>query len=228
MDHLLTADHCLSIAAAFIAVVAACATLISIANNKADSLAGRYREVTREYREKEHRKQSGDLKRCDQLQEQIRLFVKRFRKLRWTQYLLFSTIGSFIMAIGTFIYLGLRIIYSHIPDKDVPTIAQGPIIMIGSCIAFGALCMFVAIFLLFFELRDSAKTFQIETRDCLASTDSSSSTFFLFAELWDSSKTFHNETRDYFMSTASSSSTAVTTQSPQGVNSASGMTSNMG
>jgi hypothetical protein len=162
MEHFLTAQHCLTIAAAFIAVVAACASLISVANNKADSLAKRYREVTKEYR-----KRSGNQERCKQLQEQIFLFDKRCRKIRRAQYSLFITIGLFITSLAIFIGLGLYIIYFNIADKAVYIIARFPIQGIGFLVALGTGCMFAAIFFLLSEVWDSSKTLGIEARDCV-------------------------------------------------------------
>src|ERR1044072_886236 len=45
------AQHCLAIAAAFIAIIGACASLISGANSKAESLTNRIHEAAKEFRE---------------------------------------------------------------------------------------------------------------------------------------------------------------------------------
>lgn len=72
----LNTQHCLTIAAAFIGIIAACATLISSANNKSDGLSNRIREAARE-----HRDRGDNVARCLQLQRQIDLFKKRFRRV---------------------------------------------------------------------------------------------------------------------------------------------------
>jgi ABC-type multidrug transport system fused ATPase/permease subunit len=174
----LNAQHCLTIAAAFIAIVAACASLISFANGKSDSLATRYREVTKEYREeaakedaegaKEYRAKR-KISRRAQLQQQIELYVKRVRKVLWAQRLLFFTISIFILSIAMFIGLALRIVYATIPGEPEYKVSQQPIEVIGACVMIGAFCMFAAIILLFLELREAAETFKIETSDCLPS-----------------------------------------------------------
>jgi hypothetical protein len=59
---------CLSIAAAFISVIAACATLITSANQKSTALADRIRDAAKEQRE------NPTPERREQLLEQIELF----------------------------------------------------------------------------------------------------------------------------------------------------------
>ena len=163
MEHFLNAQHCLTIAAAFIAIVAACATLINIANSKADSLATRYREATKEYRDAT---KSQNSQRATQLQKQIELFVKRTRQVSWAQRHLFFTIGIFIASIAVFIGLALYLVYFNITDETAHVVARVPIIVIGVFVAVGTFCMFVAIILQYLELGDAARTFDIETKDC--------------------------------------------------------------
>ena len=159
MEHFLNTQHCLTIAAAFIAIVAACASLINSANSKADGLATRYREVTKEFRDKRE-----NLLRCEQLLAQIGLFEKRTKKVLWSQRLLFFTIGIFILSIAVFIGLALYLVF--IPDAKVQAVAYLPLRFIGVCVSIGTLCMFAAISLQFLELGEAAQTFDIETRDC--------------------------------------------------------------
>src|SRR4029077_9789174 len=156
----LTAQHCLTIAAAFIAIIAACATLINSANSKAESLASRIREAAKEHRE---RKNSS---RCHQLQEQIRLFRERFQRVQQAQRLLFSTIGIFITSLAVFIVLGLYITYSNVPIDRVPVISRLPIFIIGVCVTVGSVLMLAAIYFQLLEIGKSYITLCIETKDC--------------------------------------------------------------
>ena len=162
MENLLNTQHCLTIAAAFIAIVAACASLINSANSKADGLANRYREVTKEIRAERE-----NLSRSAQLREQIWLFEKRTKKVLWSQRLLFFTIGIFILSIAVFIALALYLVY--VPDAQVHAVAYLPLRVIGIGVSVGTLCMFAAISLQFLELGEAAQTFSIETRDCRTS-----------------------------------------------------------
>jgi Protein of unknown function (DUF2721) len=161
VNHFLNAQHCLTIAAAFIAIIAACATLINSANSKADSLAGRIREATKEFRER-----SGNRLRCIQLQEQIELFQQRYRSVQKAQRLLFFTIATFIVSLATFIGLGLYIIYFKIADETLHAIARNPVRVIGVFVAAGTVCMLIAIYFQYWELGKSYNTLSIEIRDC--------------------------------------------------------------
>src|SRR3954468_23408166 len=141
MEQFLNGDHCLSIAAAFIAIVAACATLVNTSNGKADALANRYRELTKEFRAEAAKKTSAayDAFRHTQLQKQIELFKRRVKNIARAQRCLFLTLGLFIFSIAAFIAIALSIIYLHIPEERVYLVAQQPIQLIAFCIAFGTL-----------------------------------------------------------------------------------------
>lgn len=169
MEHLLNAQHCLTIAAAFIAIVAACASLISVANGKSDAIANRYRELTKEYRDgaaKEHRARCDD-DRLDQLREQIGLYKVRVRKVVGAQCLLLRTIGIFVLSITIFLVLALVIVILNLTDAQIYSYAQILLGLIGLCVLVGALFMFMAIIRLYSEVRAASETFDIETRDCL-------------------------------------------------------------
>jgi Protein of unknown function (DUF2721) len=170
VDLFMNAQHCLTIAAAFIAIIAACATLINSANSKAESLASRIREASKEFRER-----SGNRLRCAQIEEQIALFKERYRKVQRAQRLLFFTIGIFIASVAIFLSLGLYVIYFNIADETVHTIARIPLKAIGGFVAVGTVCMLTAIYFQYWELGKSYKTLSIETRDChtIDGTDSS-------------------------------------------------------
>jgi hypothetical protein len=170
MEHL-NAQHCLTIAAAFIAIVAACASLITVANGKSDSIANRYRELTREYREgatKEGRA-GFDNTRLDQLQKQIGLYKERVSMVVEAQCLLFRTIGIFVFSIAVFIGLALFIVFNNLTDEQIKYSAQIPLGVIAASVLFGASYMFRAIYRLYLEVRKAAETFDIETSDCLPS-----------------------------------------------------------
>jgi hypothetical protein len=161
MEHSLDAQHCLTIAAAFIAIIGACASLISLANNKADGLMKRYRELTRE-----HRAQPEGSQRRTDIQEQIVLFDKRTDMVSRAQRLLFITIGLLIICIAIIIVLGLFIIYLNITEETRYFLIRFAIIAIGSFVGFGTACMLLAIIRLHSELEEAKKTFLVETRDC--------------------------------------------------------------
>jgi uncharacterized membrane protein (DUF106 family) len=170
----MNAEHCLAIAAAFIAIVAACANLISVANNKSDTLANRYRELTKEFREgaaKENRTMSDD-KRLKQLQEQIDLYALRVDKVVQAQCLLFRTISILIASIVIFIGIGLGIVFFNLSEEKL--YQNAPVLLwifgavIGVGVVVGAVYMFRAITRLYKEVREAAQTFRIETDDCLS------------------------------------------------------------
>ena len=167
----LSAQHCLTIAAAFIAIIAACASLISSANSKAESLANRIRGATKEYR-----KQSGTGERCGQLREEISLFKNRFRRVQIAQRRLFLTIAILIVALTIFLLLGLFIIYFNTPDAEMNDLVRYPIASIWLCVAFSTLCMLSAIYYQYSEVGASFETLCIETRDCERSDDRDSAT----------------------------------------------------
>ncbi len=169
VEHFLSAQHCLAIAAAFIAIIAACATLITSANNKAESLANRIRETTKEYRA------NGESARCQQLLEQLSLFQRRFRKVQQAQRLLFTTIGTFIFSLFVFIALGLYILYFNVPADAVANLARAPLLVIGLGVSVGTGFMLSAISLQFWEVGKSYATLCIETRDCESSVGSEAS-----------------------------------------------------
>jgi hypothetical protein len=166
---ILNAQHCLTIAAAFIALVAACASLISVANGKSDTIANRYRELTKEYRYlKATRDRAGhDDGRLEQLQAQIELYKMRVRNVVAAQCFLFRTTGIFVFSIAVFLVLALLIVILDLPDKDVSRYAQVPLVIIGLCVLAGASFMFLAIYRLYLEVKEASETFRIETDDCL-------------------------------------------------------------
>jgi len=171
MEHFLNAQHCLTIAAAFIAIVGACASLISLANGKSDSIATRYRELTREYRDvaaKEPRSKYDDY-RLDQLKRQLKLYKKRVKKVVEAQRILFSTICIFVGSIAIFIVLALLIVILNWSDADVYRYANVPLGIIGLCVLFGAFYMYRATRRLYAEVKQAKETFDIETEDCLPS-----------------------------------------------------------
>lgn len=171
MENFLTADHCLSIAAGFIAIVAACATLLNVSNGKADSLANRYRALTEEFREEIAKEPwpAPEDSRLTQLHKQIHLFRKRVNNVAWAQSSLFVTIFLFVISIATFIYIAMKIIYLKVPEEMVYQVAQRPMAAIGICVLFGVFTMFAAIVFLFIELVEAVQIFRIEAKDCLES-----------------------------------------------------------
>ncbi|HJQ33186.1 MAG TPA: hypothetical protein VJ866_13450 [Pyrinomonadaceae bacterium] len=169
MEHYLNAEHCLTIAAAFIAIVGACASLISLANGKSDSIATRYRELTREYRDvaaKEGRTKYEDY-RLDQLKRQLKLYKKRVKKVVEAQGILFSTICIFVGSLAIFIVLALLIVILNWSDAEVYRYAKIPLGLIGICVLFGAFYMYRAVGRLYAEIKEAKATFDIETEDCL-------------------------------------------------------------
>ena len=160
LGNVLSTQHCLTIAAAFIAIIAACATLINSASSKAESLAGRIRNAAQEHRERI------EVMRCTQLEEQIELFRERYRSVQKAQRLLFSAIAIFITSLAIFIILALYIVYYHVPENAVFSISHLPISIVGVCVPLGTLCMLAAICLQFLEVGKSYVTLCIETRDC--------------------------------------------------------------
>lgn len=156
----LTAQHCLTIAAAFIAIIGACATLISSANNKAEILSTRIRNSTKEFREQQNNT------RCSQLQKQLDLFTERFKEAQWAQGLLFSTIAIFIMSLAIFIGLGLHLTASSMSAQQMQLFSRPYLIAIGGCVALGTIFMLTAIYFLFRELGKSSETLRIEMSDC--------------------------------------------------------------
>ena len=169
MEHILSAQHCLTIAAAFIAIVGACASLISLANSKSDSIANRYRELTKEYRDvaaKEERDKYDD-RRLAQLQKQIELYKKRVRKVVGAQCILFGTICIFVFSIAVFVVLALVIVIFNLSDAQTYRYAQIPLGLIGICVLGGAVNLFRAVSRLYAEVGEARETFDIETTDCL-------------------------------------------------------------
>ncbi len=157
----LTAQHCLTIAAAFIAIIGACATLISSANNKAESLSIRIRSSCKEFREHENSA------RCSQLQKQLNLFTERFQGAQQAQGLLFSTIAIFIVSLAIFIGLGLYLTAKpHMSAQQAQLVSRPYLIVIGGCVALGTSFMLTAIYFLFREIGKSSETLRIEMSDC--------------------------------------------------------------
>ncbi len=150
----LITQHCVAIAAAFIAAIAACANLITGANNKAESLERRIRDAASEHRE------PGDETRCKQIREQITLFKARYQKIQDAQRLLFLAIGIFITALTFFISIGLCLLAGGTTNVPVWSI------VIGLCVLVGSICMLKAISLHSAEVAASYETLRIETRDC--------------------------------------------------------------
>ncbi len=161
VQHFMNAQHCLAIAAGFIATIAACATLISSANNKAESLATRIRSLMKEYREP-----NKDSDRCSEIEDEICLFKDRFVRVQKAQRSLFFTIGTFIIAFSIFISFALYAIYKNIPEEQISTAAHIPVVLIIGCLVLGLPLMLIAIFFLFREVKDSYATLCIETRRC--------------------------------------------------------------
>jgi hypothetical protein len=156
----LTAQHCLTIAAAFIAIIAACATLISGAHNKAESISNSIRDSTKEYRE------NNDRERCSQIQEQLKLLREIILRVQRAQRLLFSTIAAFISSLAVFIGLGLYLTYFNVPTERMHLISRPWIIVIGIFVAAGTISMLKAVYLQFRVLGESYKTLRVEMRDC--------------------------------------------------------------
>jgi hypothetical protein len=171
METFLTADHCLSIAAGFIAIVGACASLLNISSGKADSLANRYRELTKEFRVEAATESwpGNGSPRLKQLHDQIHLFKKRVNNVAWAQRFLFATLVLFVASIAVFIAIGMRIIYFKVPEDQVYQVAQRPMEAIGLCVLLGVSSMFTAVVFLFVELMEAVRTFRIEAKDCLES-----------------------------------------------------------
>lgn len=159
-EHFLNTQHCLAIAATFIAIIAACATLINSANNKAESLAERIYKATEEYR----LPKSG--MRCAQILRELDIYKARFLRVQQAQRLLFVTIGIFIASLAIFIGLGLYIIFFNMTAEVVSRIVRAPIFMIGLCVSVGTVFMLTAICLQFWEIGKSYYTLCIETEDC--------------------------------------------------------------
>ena len=167
------AQHCLAIAAAFIAIIAACASLISGANSKAESLTNRIHEVAKEFREI-HAADGGLVEdvldgvsaRCNQIKEQIVYYNTRFKKVQHAQRLLFLTISIFVTCLAVFIGLGLYISYFHVPDITIHPIAGVLFGGIGLGVLFGTLFMLRAIYLHFSEVWESYQTLRIEMGPC--------------------------------------------------------------
>lgn len=160
----LTAQHCLAIAAAFIAIIGACATLISSANSKAESLSIRIRNSCQEFREQESEQKNGT--RCRQLQRQLDLFTERFQGAQRAQGLLFSTIAIFIMSLAIFIGLGLYLTASNMSVHQMQLVSRPYLIAIGGCVVLGTVSMLIAIFFLFREIGKASETLRIEMSDC--------------------------------------------------------------
>jgi hypothetical protein len=154
-------QHCLTIAAGFIAIIAACATLITSANNKAENLTTRIRELMRERRER-----SQDASRCTQLEKQVCLFRARFFRIQTAQSSLFFTITAFILAFAVFIGFGLYLIYKNVDIKEVVPLAQVLTIIIGIIFIAGTVSMMRAIYYQINEVKESHITIEIETQDC--------------------------------------------------------------
>jgi hypothetical protein len=159
----LDAQHCLAIAAAFIAIIGACASLIGGANSKAESLTDRIHEAAKEFREN---KRAGNVPRYAMIKEQIRYYDERYLKVQRAQRLLFLTIGIFIICLTVFIGLALYGAYSHIPDVTVYPFARYLVAGIGIGVTAGTLTMLQAIRLQFQEVWQSYKTLSIEMSDC--------------------------------------------------------------
>jgi hypothetical protein len=165
----LDAQHCLTIAAAFIAIVAACASLIGVANGKSDSIANRYRELTKEYREgaaKEVRTRDEDV-RLVQLKRQIELYKVRVGMVVGAQCFLFRTAIIFVSSLAVFILLALAIVILNLSDAQINYYARIPLGLIGVCVSVGAVFMFLAVRCLYWEVKKAEETFNIETSDCL-------------------------------------------------------------
>ncbi|MDT5270537.1 MAG: hypothetical protein QOH49_2723 [Acidobacteriota bacterium] len=159
----LDASHCLAIAAAFIAIIGACASLIGGSNSKAESLTNRIHEAAKEFRDGA---QNGSPDRCNKLQTQLHYYDERYQTVQRAQRLLFLTIGIFIVCLTVFIGLALYGSYSHIPDVTVLPFARYLVAGIGVGVTAGTLTMLQAIRLHFREVRQSYKTLHIEMSDC--------------------------------------------------------------
>jgi hypothetical protein len=167
----LDSQHCLAIAAAFIAVIGACASLIGGANSKAESLTNRIHEAAKEFRQG---KVMGNAARRAKLKEQISYFDERFLKVQRAQRLLFLTIGIFIVCLTVFIGLALYGAYSHTPDVTIYPFARYLVAGIGVGVTAGTLAMLQAIRLHFQEVWQSYMTLSIEMSDCHAGDKSRS------------------------------------------------------
>lgn len=159
----LNAQHCLAIAAAFIAVIGACASLISGSNGKAESLTKRIHEAAREFREGT---EAGASDRCEVLRMQLRYYDERYQMVQRAQRLLFLTIGIFNVCLTVFIILALYGSYYRLPDVTVYPFARYLVAGIGVGVASGTLAMLQAIRLHFKEVRQSYNTLCIEMSDC--------------------------------------------------------------
>lgn len=159
------AQHCLAIAAAFIAIIGACASLIGGANSKADSLTKRIHEAAGEFREGAT---AGMADRCRKLKEQIDYYDGRYKKVQRAQLLLFVTVGIFVVCLTVFIGLALYASYSGVRNVMVYPLARYLVVGIGVGVAAGALVMLRAIGFHFKEVRDSYESLKIEMSDCKA------------------------------------------------------------
>lgn len=169
MELFQNAQHCLTIAAAFIAIVAACASLISLANDKADSIASRYREVTTEYSElkiKDDRTKY-EKYRLNQLWDQINLYKDRVPLVVDAQRFLFHTIRVFIGSIAGFIFIALLIVIFNRPDAETNLIIKLLLGVIAILVILGAVFMYFAVRRLLVEIEKAKETFKREIEDCL-------------------------------------------------------------
>lgn len=173
-ESFLNAQHCLAIAAAFLGIIAACASLISSANSKAESLTKRIHDAAEEFREV-HDKEAplgeetpgAASGRCDQLKRQINYYDLRFRKVQRAQHWLFLTIGIFVACLMIIIGLGLTMIFLQIRDiMEHPYTAGILFGCIGIGLLFGIWFMSRAIYFLYQEVGDSYETLNIEMLPC--------------------------------------------------------------
>jgi predicted RNase H-like HicB family nuclease len=161
MKDFLNTDHCLAIAGAFIAIIGACATLVSIANSKSEALGSRYRDVTKEYRD-EHKNSSRRGKLCIQ----IGYFADRVEYVYKAQRCLFIAIALFVLSILVFVGIGLYLAYIGTPNDTFYSVAQPLLVLIGLCVAAGICHMWSAIWFHFQEMKCAKATFENETSDC--------------------------------------------------------------
>jgi hypothetical protein len=161
------AQHCLAIAAAFIAIIGACASLIGGANSKAESLTNRIHEAAKEFREA---KLLGNHTRRAKLKDQVHYYDERYLKVQRAQRLLFFTIGIFVICLTVFIGLALYGSYHGLKDVTqdprVGGFARGLVAGIGVGVIVGSLIMLQAIRLHFQEVWLSYKALDIEMKDC--------------------------------------------------------------